>query len=138
MKMTRVADVPSVCSILPVRWWRTKHDVSLPVPRPAHRGLRLYRGGLCVNISAFAPSILIVLQKKCPNNTVAIAHDDDLRLIKDIVRLTPDHNAAMKTDDVHSQDILHADAVEGYLRQNETRVVVKNGGICPITLRVAW
>jgi hypothetical protein len=35
----------------------------------------------------------------------------------------------MKTDIAHSQDTINADAVEGYLRQNNVGVLVKDGGI---------
>jgi len=52
--------------------------------------------------------VLDYIAEKCPKNTMAIAHDDDLQLIKDV-------------------DILNADVVEGYLRQNETGILVKNG-----------
>jgi hypothetical protein len=35
----------------------------------------------------------------------------------------------MKSDNAHSQDTLDADTVEGFLRQNETGVLVRNGGM---------
>jgi hypothetical protein len=98
-----VVDVPSVCSLLTVRRWRIVHNVSFPVPRPAHRSVRLYYGGRCAYISAFASSLLIIPQKKCPNNTVAIAHDDDLRCIEDVVRFTPVQNTRIKIDNARSR-----------------------------------
>jgi len=48
------------------------------------------------------------VQQKCTDGVIAIAHDDDLQLIEEVETLT-------------------ADAVEGFLRQNEINVLVENG-----------
>lgn len=112
------------------------HNVSRFQYRDPLIGVLDYIAEVGAYISAFTSSVLIIPQKKCPNNTVAIAHDDDLRYIRDVVRLAPVQNARIKTDNVRSQDILNADTVEGFLRQNETSVIIKNGGICPLTLQV--
>ena len=57
-----------------------------PVSRPAGWGFGLYHGGLSPWVYSFASSILSGLQKNCPEGTIAIAHDDDLRLVENVVR----------------------------------------------------
>ncbi|KAI9452340.1 hypothetical protein F5148DRAFT_1289653 [Russula earlei] len=52
--------------------------------------------------------VLDYIAEKSPENTLAIAHDDDLHLVEEV-------------------DVLTADAVEDFLRQNEINVLVENG-----------
>ncbi|KAI0271317.1 hypothetical protein BC834DRAFT_1030811 [Gloeopeniophorella convolvens] len=52
--------------------------------------------------------VLDYIAEKCPDQQIAIAHDDDLQLIEEVETLT-------------------ADAVENFLRQNEIGVLVENG-----------
>ncbi|KAN0136358.1 hypothetical protein V8E53_005726 [Lactarius tabidus] len=54
--------------------------------------------------------VLDYIAEKCTDGIIAIAHDDDLQLIEEV-------------------DILTADAVEGFLRQNEINVLIENGGM---------
>lgn len=52
--------------------------------------------------------VLDYIAEKCTSSVIAIAHDDDLQLIEEVETLT-------------------ADAVEGFLRQNEINVLIENG-----------
>lgn len=52
--------------------------------------------------------VLDYIAEKCTDNVIAIAHDNDLELIEEVETLT-------------------ADAVEGFLRQNEINVLIENG-----------
>ena len=67
----------------------------ISVSRPADRGFRLYREGSSTWIFSFASSLLSELQKNCPEGTIAIVHDDDLELVKDMVRLSPTQNIGL-------------------------------------------
>jgi hypothetical protein len=64
-----------------------------PVPRRAHRGIRLYRGGPCSCRFSVDSALLTVVQKQCTTDAVAITHDDDLQLVEEVVRLIPNQNA---------------------------------------------
>jgi hypothetical protein len=69
----------------------------------------------------FAFNVLSELRKKCledaiTEDTIAIAHDDDLQLID-------------------SEETLTADAVEKFLRKRRMPLLVENGGMCPMQLQ---
>jgi hypothetical protein len=77
-----------------------------------------------------------VLQKKCPDDcekeTIAIAHDDDLQLIENVVRSSQSPNSSLNltlTSNVPAQETLTASAVETFLRENQMPVLIENGGI---------
>ncbi|KAI0280738.1 hypothetical protein BC826DRAFT_1191391 [Russula brevipes] len=53
-------------------------------------------------------AVLDYIAEQCPEGTIAIAHDDDLDLIKDV-------------------EILTADAVEKFLHDNQVPVLIENG-----------
>jgi len=52
--------------------------------------------------------VLDYISEKCPENTIAIAHENDLQSVEEV-------------------EVMTADAVEGFLRQNETNVLIENG-----------
>jgi len=52
--------------------------------------------------------VLDYIAEKCTDSVIAIAHDDDLQLVEEV-------------------ETLSADAVEGFLRQNEISVLIENG-----------
>jgi hypothetical protein len=65
-----------------------------PVPRRAHRCVRLYRGGPCPCNFSVRSALLTALQKQCTTDAVAITHDDDLQLVEEVVRLVPNQNTS--------------------------------------------
>ena len=74
-------------------------------------------------------------QKKCledtiSEDTIAIAHDDDLQLIKGVVRPKSKNAGLYKsTIDALAQETLTADAIENFLREKKMPLRVENGGI---------
>ena len=85
---------------------------------------------------------LIVLnghqQKKClevadVEGVLAIAHDDDLQIIKskDLILVRPNKNAelcANSHSNARAKETLTADAVLKFLHENEIPVLIENGG----------
>jgi hypothetical protein len=76
-------------------------------------------------------------QKKCledtvSEDTIAIAHDDDLQLIKDVVRpKSKCRNLYLKsTINAPVQETLTADAIEKFLREKQMTLRVENNGKC--------
>ena len=63
-----------------------KYDSLIPVSRSAHRYFGLYRGGSSIRVVPLTLSLISKFQKKCPEDVVAIAHDDDLQIVENLVR----------------------------------------------------
>lgn len=61
-------------------------DVFISESRPTHRGFGLHRGGSSAWLCPLASSLLTEPQKRCPEDIIAVAHDDDLQLIENVVR----------------------------------------------------
>jgi hypothetical protein len=69
--------------------------------------------------------LLSRLEKKCTEDAIAIAHDDDLQLVENVVRPKLMFGA---TNNVRAQEARTADAVERVLHENEVAVLVEDGG----------
>lgn len=76
--------------------------------------------------------------KKRPDSVIAIVHDDDLQLVKEVIRrvqITILYHTSKTPTDAHTQDILTADVVKDFLHRYEIGVLVENGGTCTASLQ---
>ena len=66
---------------------------------------------------------------------MAIAHDDDLRIVENIVR--PRKMFVLgDTSKTRTQEVFTADAVAQFLHENQTPVLLENGGIYTMLFHV--
>jgi hypothetical protein len=72
----------------------------------------------------------------CLEDPIALAHDDNLQLVRNVVRSSHDAGLIHRVNhDALAQEILTADAVEKFLRENRTPVHVENGGAYSASLQ---
>ena len=79
----------------------------------------------------FKLSLISRFQKRCPEDVVAIAHDDDLQIVENMVRPGQmfELGATSKTS---AKETLTVDAVEQFFQENQIPVLFEDGGIYPM------
>jgi hypothetical protein len=129
IQVTRVPDIPHVSNFPAIGCRRTEHDVSFLVPRPAHRGIRLSRGGwrasllplLLPYLALFNRSAQTILWSLPTMMTFSSLNRWYVHVCIAILSVETAGNA-------HVQETFTADAVSSFLLQNEIGVLVENGG----------